>query len=155
VGATLALAAGKAKEAVVCAAALAENAIGPGAYRPDDILTMHSGHTVEINNTDAEGRLVLGDAVSYLARNYDLDAVIDAATLTGAQAIATGLRHAAVVSNREGLEKLAVRVGRETGDLTFPLPFAPEFFQDEFASKVADMKNSVANRRNAQSSCAA
>ncbi len=69
--------------------------------------------------------------------------------------IATGIRHAAVVSNREGLEKLAVRVGRETGDLTLPLPFAPEFFQDEFESKVADMKNSVANRMNAQSSCAA
>ncbi|MHC5010990.1 MAG: M17 family metallopeptidase [Planctomycetota bacterium] len=154
-GATLALAEGGAKEAVVGVASLAENAIGPSAYRPDDIITFHSGKTVEINNTDAEGRLVLADAVSYVGRNYELDAILDAATLTGAALVATGVRHAAVVSNRAGLEDLARRVGRETGDLVFPLPFAPEFFQEEFKSKVADMKNSVANRMNAQTSCAA
>jgi probable aminopeptidase NPEPL1 len=153
--ATLALAASKHPDAIVAAAPLAENAIGPDSYRNDDILTLHSGKTVEINNTDAEGRLLLGDAVSYLAREKDVDVVVDAATLTGAQLIATGVRHAAVVSNREGLEALAVAAGRESGDLTHPLPFAPEFFQEEFKSKVADMKNSVANRSNAQSSCAA
>jgi probable aminopeptidase NPEPL1 len=154
-GATLALAAAKVKTAVTCALPLAENAIGPKAYRPDDILTMHSGKTVEINNTDAEGRLLLGDAVSYVSRRYQVDAVVDAATLTGAVVISTGIRHAGVVSNREGLEQLAVQVGKATGDLVAPLPFAPEFFQKEFESKVADMKNSVANRMNAQSSCAA
>ncbi len=155
VGAALALAASKHKDAVICAAALAENAIGPDAYRPDDILSMHSGHTVEINNTDAEGRLVLADAASYVARKYKPDALLDMATLTGAQLISTGVRHAAVVSNRDGLEAAALSAGRQSGDLTSPLPFAPEFFQQEFASKVADMKNSVANRMNAQSSCAA
>jgi probable aminopeptidase NPEPL1 len=154
-GATLALARGKAPVHVVCALALAENAIGPDSYRNDDIITFHSGKTVEINNTDAEGRLILADAVSYVARRHEPDAIVDAATLTGAQLVATGIRHAAVMSNREGLERLAVEAGRDTGDLTFPLPFAPEFFQDEFRSKVADMKNSVANRSNAQSSCAA
>ncbi len=152
---TLALARAGERVHVVCAAPLAENAIGPDAYRNDDILTLHSGKTVEINNTDAEGRLLLGDAVSYVARRYKPAVVIDMATLTGAQLVATGLRHAAVVSNREGLETLAVGVGRSSGDLTWPLPFAPEFFQDEFKSKVADMKNSVGNRSNAQSSCAA
>jgi len=90
-----------------------------------------------------------------VARKYRPDALVDAATLTGAQLIATGVRHAAVISNRAGLERLAVDVGRATGDLTAPLPFAPELFQKEFESKVADMKNSVANRMNAQSSCAA
>ena len=154
-GAALALIEAKARIKVTCAVPLAENAIGPKAYRPDDIITMHSGKTVEINNTDAEGRLLLGDGVSYVGRRYDVDALIDAATLTGAQLVATGVNHAAVVSNRETFEQMAIRVGREVGDLTAPLPFVPEIYQDEFRSKVADMKNSVANRMNAQSSCAA
>ncbi len=155
VASTLALAEARADVHVVCAAPLAENAIGPDAYRNDDILTLHSGKTVEINNTDAEGRLLLADAVSYVARTAKPAAVVDMATLTGAQLVATGLRHAAVVSNRAGLEALALEAGSASGDLTWPLPFAPEFFQDEFKSKVADMKNSVGNRSNAQSSCAA
>ncbi|MDJ0521847.1 MAG: leucyl aminopeptidase family protein [Planctomycetota bacterium] len=155
VGAALALAKAKHKDAFICAAALAENAIGPDAYRPGDILGMHSGKTVEINNTDAEGRLVVADGLSYVARTYKPDVVIDMATLTGAQLVATGHRHAAVVSNRAGLEALAVEAGRAGGDLTHPLPFAPEMYQAEFASKVADMRNSVADRMNAQTSCAA
>jgi len=155
VGAALALAASGHKDAFVCAAALADNAIGSDAYRPGDILAMHSGKTVEVNNTDAEGRLVVSDALSYVARTYKPDVVIDMATLTGAQLVATGHRHAAIVSNRAGLEALAVEVGRACGDLTHPLPFAPELYQAEFASKVADMRNSVADRMNAQTSCAA
>ncbi len=127
-GAVLALAQGKSKDTILGALALAENAIGPDAYRPDDILDMHSGKTVEINNTDAEGRLVLADAVSYVGRNYKPDVIVDAATLTGAQLVATGYRHAAIVSNRAGIEERAVEVGRRTGDLTHPLPFAPEFY---------------------------
>jgi probable aminopeptidase NPEPL1 len=154
-GAMKAIAAGGSAVRVIALCALAENAIGPGSYRNDDILTLHSGHTVEINNTDAEGRLLLGDAVSFAARKYQPDAIFDIATLTGAQLVATGIRHAAVVSNRRGLEEMAVTVGQECGDLVFPLPFAPEFFQSEFKSAVADMKNSVGNRSNAQSSCAA
>lgn len=134
---------------------MAENAIGPGSYKPDDIVEMHSGHTVEINNTDAEGRLLLGDGVSWAARELKVDVVIDAATLTGAQMIATGQNHAAVVSNDAELEKAAVEAGFASGDLAHPLPFAPEFYQPEFKSQVADMKNSVKNRANAQSSCAA
>jgi probable aminopeptidase NPEPL1 len=134
---------------------LAENAVGPRSYRPDEILTLHSGKTVEINNTDAEGRLLLADAVSWAARELEPDLIIDAATLTGAQGVSTGKRHAAVVSNRAGLEALAVRAGRTSGDLVHPLPFAPELYQSEFKSEVADMTNSVKDRSNAQSSCAA
>jgi probable aminopeptidase NPEPL1 len=134
---------------------LAENANDARSYKPDDILTLHSGKTVEINNTDAEGRLLLADGVSYAARELQADVVIDAATLTGAQLISTGVRHAAIVSDDEALEQLVVQVGRETGDLTHPLLFAPELFASEFDSVVADMRNSVANRSNAQSSCAA
>ena len=154
VGAALALAAAGTKDEIICAAALAENAIGPNAYRPDDILEMHSGKTVEINNTDAEGRLVLADGASYVARKFKPDVLIDMATLTGAQLVATGRRHASVVSNRAGLEAAAVEAGRASGDLTHPLPFAPELFQAELRSKVADMRNSVADRMNAQTSCA-
>ncbi|MEZ6187660.1 MAG: leucyl aminopeptidase family protein [Planctomycetota bacterium] len=153
-GAFLALAKQKVAHRVLCLVPLAENAIGPNSYRPDDILTLHSTKTVEINNTDAEGRLLLADGVSYAARQLKPDLVIDAATLTGAQLVATGKKHAAVVSNREGLEDLAVRAGRDSGDLTHPLPFAPEFFQAEFKSEIADMKNSVKDRANAQTSCA-
>jgi probable aminopeptidase NPEPL1 len=138
--------------AVLC---LAENAIGPGAYKPDDILTLHSGKTVEINNTDAEGRLLLADGLSHATRALRADVVIDAATLTGAQLIATGNLHAAVVSNDEHLQAALLAAGTATGDLAWPLPFVPEFYKSEFQSPVADMRNSVKNRSNAQSSCAA
>lgn len=154
-GATLALARAKTPDAIHAVIGLVENAIGPDAYRPDDILVMHSGKTVEINNTDAEGRLVLADAASAIARQQKLDLLVDMATLTGAQVVATGQRHAAVVSNRAGVEAAAVAAGRASGDLTHPLPFAPEFYQANFQSQVADMRNSVNDRMDAQSSCAA
>ncbi|MEQ9499228.1 MAG: leucyl aminopeptidase family protein [Deltaproteobacteria bacterium] len=134
---------------------LAENSVDSRSFKPDDILTLHSKRTVEINNTDAEGRLLLGDGVSYAARELKATHVINAATLTGAQMIATGAAHAAVVSNDGDLEKHFVESGFATGDLVHPLIFAPELYKQEFSSKVADMKNSVKNRANAQSSCAA
>jgi len=137
--------------AILC---LAENAIGPEAFRNDDVLTMYSGKTVEVNNTDAEGRLILADGVAYACRHLRPSLVVDVATLTGAQLVATGRRHAAVVSNQEGLERLAVKVGRSSGDLVHPLPYCPELFNGEFKSELADMKNSVKDRMNAQSSCA-
>ncbi|NRA66625.1 MAG: leucyl aminopeptidase family protein [Pseudobacteriovorax sp.] len=145
----------KVKYKVILIIGAVENAIGPDAYRNDDILTMHSGKTVEVNNTDAEGRIVLADCMSYGCRKYKPDLVIDAATLTGAQMIATGINHAGVVSNRDDVEDLAVKVGKSTGDLVAPLPFAPEFYKEELKSVVADMRNSVKNRMNAQTSCAA
>ena len=134
---------------------MAENAVDERSYKPDDILKMHSGKTVEINNTDAEGRLLLADGLSYAARELKADVLINAATLTGAQLISTGTVHAAVVSNDAELEATAVAAGHRSGDLCHPLPFAPELYQSEFRSPVADMRNSVANRMNAQSACAA
>ncbi len=139
---------------VVGLACLAENAIGPDSYRSDDILKLHSGKTVEINNTDAEGRLVVADGVSYAARDLKADVIVDIATLTGAALICTGNAVSCTVSNRGSLEKLSVECGRATGDLTFPLLWMPEFHKQEFASKVADMRNSVKDRMNAQSSAA-
>lgn len=134
---------------------LAENAIGPDALRPDDVITLYSGKTVEINNPDAEGRLVVSDGVAYAARTLGPSLIVDLATLTGAQLMATGKRHAAVVCNDEEWERRAVEAGRRSGDLVHPLPYCPELFRGEFKSKVADLKNSVKDRSNAQSSCAA
>jgi probable aminopeptidase NPEPL1 len=137
--------------AILC---VAENAINANATRPDDVLHMYSGRTVEVNNTDAEGRLVLADGVAWAVKNRKPTQLIDVATLTGAQAIATGRRIAALYANNEELETRAVRAGRASGDLCHPLPYAPELFRREFSSSIADMKNSVKNRNNAQSSCA-
>jgi probable aminopeptidase NPEPL1 len=134
---------------------LAENSIGPRAVRNDDILTLYSGKTVEINNSDAEGRLVLGDGVAHATKHFrGLNLVVDLATLTGAQMVCTGKKHAGILANTEGLERLAIEAGLRSGDLCFPMLYAPELLKDEFKSKVADMKNSVKDRNNAQSSCA-
>eukprot|EP00038_Savillea_parva_P029262 m.69865 g.69865 ORF g.69865 m.69865 type:complete len:541 (+) comp8612_c0_seq1:42-1664(+) len=137
--------------AVLC---LAENAVGPLATRPDDIHTLYSGKTVEINNTDAEGRLVLGDGVAYATEKFNPSVIVDICTLTGAQGVATGKHFAAVMSSSEELERRAILAGRACGDLCHAVPYAPELFSNEFKSEVADMKNSVANRGNAQVSCA-
>ncbi|RYH05734.1 hypothetical protein EON65_43910 [archaeon] len=133
---------------------IAENSVGPLSTRPDDVHRLLSGKTVEVNNTDAEGRLVLSDGVFYAHKHLQPDVIVDIATLTGAQLIATGKKHAAIYCSSEGLEDLVVEAGKYTGDLTFPIPYAPELFRQEFRSAVADMKNSVTDRGNAQSSCA-
>jgi probable aminopeptidase NPEPL1 len=137
--------------AILC---LAENAIGPNAMRPDDVLRMYSGRTVEVNNTDAEGRLVLADGVAWAVRQRRPDRLIDLATLTGAQSIATGKTFGALYSNHEGLEHEAVLAGRACGEPVHPMPYAPELFRREFGSPIADMRNSVKDRANAQVSCA-
>eukprot|EP00980_Cylindrotheca_fusiformis_P017059 scaffold5234_cov131-Cylindrotheca_fusiformis.AAC.6 len=137
--------------AVLC---LAENSVASNAMRPDDVIALHSGKTVEVNNTDAEGRLVLSDGVSSAISFLNPQTIIDMATLTGAQGIATGKYFGAIYSNDEELEQIAIEAGKLSGDLCHPVPYAPEFFRPEFASAVADMKNSVADRANAQVSCA-
>ena len=140
------------KRQILC---LAENSVGPDAMRPDDVITLYSGKTIEVNNTDAEGRLVLADGVAYAVKDLGAAIVVDMATLTGAQLMATGKLHAAIVCNDEALEADAVAAGKASGDLVFPVPFAPELFRGEFQSSVADLRNSVKDRMNAQSSCAA
>ncbi|XP_053946561.1 probable aminopeptidase NPEPL1 [Anastrepha ludens] len=137
--------------AVFC---LAENAVGRNATRPDDVHTLYSGRTVEINNTDAEGRLVLADGVSYAHKDLKANIILDMATLTGAQGIATGKLHGAILTNSEEWETKALDAGRKSGDLLAPLIYSPELHFSEFASAIADMKNSVADRNNAQPSCA-
>ncbi|MFK7929177.1 MAG: leucyl aminopeptidase family protein [Myxococcota bacterium] len=137
--------------AVLC---IAENSVGPDSTRPDDVLQMLSGRTVEVNNTDAEGRLVLADGLAWMIKNENPDVIADCATLTGAQLVATGKRHAAVYCNTDEIEAQMVSIGKRTGDLVHSLPFAPEFYRKEFKSQVADLRNSVKDRANAQCSCA-
>ena len=137
--------------AVLC---LAENAVGPKSTRPDDIHVAYSGISVEIVNTDAEGRLALGDGVAFVAKTKNPRVIIDVATLTGAQGIATGKRHGALLTSSAAAEAATVAAGRYSGDLVFPIPYCPEFYLHEFRSAVADMTNNVKDRSNAQASCA-
>lgn len=137
--------------AVLC---IAENSVGPLSTRPDDVIVFLSGKSVEINNTDAEGRLVLADGCYWAHKAFAPSVIADIATLTGAQLIATGKNHAAIYCSDEGLEQQAIAAGKLSGDLTFPVPYCPEFYRNEFRSTIADMKNSVADRGNAQVSCA-
>ncbi|CAI5727829.1 unnamed protein product [Peronospora farinosa] len=133
---------------------VAENSVRPDSMRVDDVLVMYSGKTVEINNTDAEGRLVLADGVAYAVKHLNPKVIVDMATLTGAQGIATGNRIGAVYTNDGSLEELAVKAGKVSGDLVHPMPYTPKFHRLGFTSNIANMKNSVKNRANAQVSCA-
>ena len=105
----------KLKKNILFVMGMAENAIGPEAFRNDDILTMYSGKTVEVNNCDAEGRLVLGDGVAHASKHLNPSLVIDMATLTGAQMVATGKKHASILTNKEELESQAVAAGLKSG----------------------------------------
>jgi len=133
---------------------LAENSVSSDATRPDDIHTLYSGYTVEINNTDAEGRLVLADGVVYASKDLKAEIILDICTLTGAQGVATGRYHACHLSNSYEWENKISEAGKTSGDLSFPVVYCPELHFSEFNSVVADMKNSVADRSNATSSCA-
>ena len=99
---------------------------------------------MEVNNTDAEGRLVVADGVCYANRDLKANVIVDMCTLTGAQGISTGKYHAAHLTNNEDIEKLCSQAGKVSGDLSFPLVYSPELHMSEYNSAVADMKNSVA-----------
>uniref|UniRef100_A0A1I7V8U6 Aminopeptidase in chromosome III n=1 Tax=Loa loa TaxID=7209 RepID=A0A1I7V8U6_LOALO len=131
------------KQNLHCVLCVADNAISPTANRPDDIITLLSGKTVEITNTDAEGRLVLADGVYYAKNMLKADIIIDMATLTGAQGLATGKLHAGVLTNSEEWENRACKAGRASGDLVHPLPFCPDLHFDDLKSHIADMRNST------------
>ncbi|CAE7447872.1 Npepl1 [Symbiodinium sp. CCMP2592] len=137
-----------------CVLCIAENGIGPGMFLNDDIILHYSGLTSEINNTDAEGRLVLADGVAHAVKNLGAELIVDMATLTGAQAISTGKHFSSILASDEALEKEIVDAGRVSGEGAHPGLFAPELLLSEFDSEFADMKNSVKDRSNAQSSCA-
>mgnify|MGYP001579996566 FL=1 len=123
----------------------AENMVSGGSYRPSDVLTALNGKTIEITNTDAEGRLLLADALAY-AKRYNPEAVIDMATLTGAAMIALGRGGAAAVfSDNERLVQRILAAGEVSGERVWPLPLYPDY-RDWMNSDVADLKNSAGDR---------
>ena len=140
VGLMHALAARKAKANVVGAIGLVENMPDGSAQRPGDIVTTLSGQTVEIINTDAEGRLVLADLLWYVQDRYKPQAMVDLATLTGAILIALGQEHAGLFSNNDELADRLSAAGRATGELVWRMPLAPAY-DKLIDSKFADMKN--------------
>ena len=116
-----------------------ENMPGGSAIKPGDVVRGHSGVTMEVINTDAEGRLILSDALSY-AKRYKPDCVIDIATLTGACMVALGSFASGLFGNDEELVDQLKEAGEETGERCWPLPLWPEY-EEQIKSDVADIKN--------------
>ncbi|MFP4567527.1 MAG: leucyl aminopeptidase family protein [Candidatus Woesearchaeota archaeon] len=119
---------------------LAENMISSKAYRPSDIVLSHSGLSVEVLNTDAEGRLILADALSYASKKYKGAKFIDVATLTGAAVIATGHVVAPMMGNNSDLLESLSFAGLDSGDRVWEFPFF-EDYQDVMDSDIADLSN--------------
>jgi leucyl aminopeptidase len=117
-----------------------ENMPGSESYRPGDIIKLYNGKTAEILNTDAEGRLILADALAYGEKQYSPKAIIDFATLTGACIIALGNNVAAIVSNNERLKQKINESSKRTTEEVWELPLN-EDYMDMIKSEVADMKN--------------
>jgi leucyl aminopeptidase len=122
-----------------------ENMPSGTAIKPGDIITQYSGKTVEINNTDAEGRLILADALAYAAE-LGAERLVDIATLTGAVMIALGSTYAAVISNDDELAAAVERVGSETGELVWRLPLHPEY-KALMKGTFADLTNAAPKRK--------
>ncbi|MCU1692656.1 MAG: Leucyl aminopeptidase [Frankiales bacterium] len=119
---------------------LAENMPSGTATRPSDVLVMHNGSTVEVNNTDAEGRLVLADAISRACQDSP-DVVLDVATLTGAALVALGSRTTGVMSNDDALRAQVVDAAGRAGEPSWGMPLPPELLKG-LDSDVADLQNS-------------
>ena len=140
VGGIKALALRKARANVVGICGLVENMPGGNAQRPGDVVTTMNGQTVEVINTDAEGRLVLADAVAYVQKNFRPSTIIDFATLTGAILISLGHEWAGLFSNNDELASQLLRIGEDSGDKLWRMPLA-EPFDRLIDSPIADMKN--------------
>lgn len=141
------------KKNVIFAMALAENVIDANAYKPGDVIIGYAGKSVEIGNTDAEGRLVLADAIAYLVKNYKPAQVIDVATLTGACIVALGHDYTGLFSSEDALAEKLLQSATCTDDRAWRMPLYPEI-KEMVKSKIADIKNIGVNR-SAAGSCTA
>jgi leucyl aminopeptidase len=117
-----------------------ENSISGTSYKPGDVYTSYSGKSVEIGNTDAEGRLVLADALAYAVKHYKPTRIIDFATLTGAIEIALGNETSGLMSNNDALADLLLTAGSNTYERAWRLPIFEEY-RDQLKSDIADIKN--------------
>ncbi|MGB7256818.1 MAG: leucyl aminopeptidase [Pseudolabrys sp.] len=145
VGLMHALAARKAKVNAVGVIGLVENMPDGNAQRPGDIVTSMSGQTIEIINTDAEGRLVLADALWYTAKRFKPKFMVNLATLTGAIIVALGHEYAGMFSNDDKLADRLTKSGLATGEPVWRMPLGPEY-DKQIDSKFADVKNTGAGR---------
>jgi leucyl aminopeptidase len=140
VGLMRALAVRKAKVNAVGAIGLVENMLDGKAQRPGDIVKTMSGQTIEVINTDAEGRLVLADVLHYVDKRFKPKFMINLATLTGAIIVALGQEYAGLFSNDDKLAERLTKVGEATGERVWRMPLGPEY-DKMIDSKFADMKN--------------
>jgi len=153
IGLMKALAGRKAKLNVVGVVGLVENMPDGNAYRPGDVLTSMSGQTIEVLNTDAEGRLVLADAFWYTQQTFEPKTMINLATLTGAVLVALGTRKAGLFANDDELATSLTAAGEGVGESVWRLPMDDEYDKD-INSDIADMKN-TGDGRNASATAAA
>jgi leucyl aminopeptidase len=146
VAATLIAAAGlKLKRRLIAVIPLVENMVSGRSTRPGDIVKTFSGKTVEIGNTDAEGRLILSDAMAYAEWRFKPEVMLDVATLTGACVVALGEKIAGVFANDEALQRDIVESGRRTHERCWPLPL-PEDYKELLKSSYADIGNMPSTR---------
>lgn len=141
------------KQNVVGVVGLVENMPDGNAQRPGDVVTSMSGQTIEVINTDAEGRLVLADCLHFVQTEYKPHTIIDLATLTGAMVVALGHEYAGLFSNNDKLAKSLLKAGRESGEKLWQFPLDPAYDR-QIKSQIADMKN-VGDGRGAGSITAA
>jgi leucyl aminopeptidase len=139
-GAMLALARREAKAHVIGVCGLVENMPDGNATRPGDVVTSMSGQTVEVINTDAEGRLVLADAMTWVQRTHKVKTVVDLATLTGAMVTSLGGEYGGLFSNDDGLAGELAAAGEAAGDRLWRFPMN-EAYDKLIDSPIADMKN--------------
>jgi len=139
-GAVFALAKNEIMENVVAVIPMCENKIAPDAYIPGDVITSYSGKTIEVLNTDAEGRLILADAISYAVQNEQTERIVDIATLTGAVAVALGGQVAGTLSQNEEFYQKFQKAFETSGERYHRLPWYREH-ETMIKSTIADVKN--------------
>jgi leucyl aminopeptidase len=140
VGLMAALAGRKAKANAVGLVGLVENMPSGSAQRPGDVVTSYSGQTIEVINTDAEGRLVLADVLWYCQQKFEPQFMVDLATLTGAIIISLGHEHAGLFCNDDALAEKLLAAGKETGEKLWRMPL-DDAYDKQIKSDIADMKN--------------
>lgn len=140
VGAMKALATRKAKANVIGIVGLVENMPSDRAYRPGDVLTSLSGKTIEVLNTDAEGRLVLADILTYVQNTYKPEVIVDLATLTGAIMVGLGFEYCGAFANDDDLWAQLEQSSKNTGEKFWRMPL-DEAYRKEMESEIADLKN--------------
>ncbi|OON98069.1 MAG: leucyl aminopeptidase [Epulopiscium sp. Nele67-Bin005] len=141
VGVMRAFALNKVKANVVAVVAACENTISGGSYKPGDLVTAMNGKTIEVINTDAEGRLTLADAITYITENEKVDKVVDIATLTGSVLAALGTNITGVISNNTEFYNDLEKAGKRTGEKFWRLP-NDDSFKAQIKGDFADIKNS-------------